>query len=502
MSKTIEALDAEIAELAGQCYADPLRWGRVAFPWGKPGLLAKLDGPCPCQVRVLTVIGDEVRKRRFNGRDAVPPIRIAISSGHGIGKSVLFGIIDNWIKSTRPHCQGTVTANTFSQLETKTWASIQAMAKLSLTAHWFEIGAGRIYRKGAKETWFSSPQSSAEENTEAFAGQHAASSTSYYLNDECSAICDAIFEVQEGGLTDGEPMQFLFGNPTRSRGKFHRVMWGSESSRYIPITIDSRECPLTNKPLIQEWLDDYGEDSDFFRVRVRGLPPSASDSQFIPADLVKTAQTRTAWSMPDEPLVIGVDFSWGGEDANCVRFRSGLDARSIPPVYVTGEASRDPNTMVMKLSEILNRTYDGKQVEMAFLDSAGIAGPVAMRLRQLGHTNIQEVNFGAHSPDQKYKLMRSYMWGRMKQSLLDGLAIDSGKGLTEDLTAPGYSLTSKTEVLLEKKEKIRLRIEHSTDDGDALALTFAADVISDAVSRRQYRKIPRQIIEGSGGWMR
>jgi len=198
-----EQTELELADFVGRYYADPLGWARVAFPWGQ-GILAKLNGPCPCQVKILTVLGEEVRKRRFNGRDAVPPIRIAVSSGHGIGKSVLFGIIDNWIKSTRPNSQGTVTANTYTQLETKTWAMIQAMAKLSLTAHWYEIGAQRIYRKLAKETWFSSPQSCGEENSEAFAGQHAASSTSYYLNDECSAIPDVIFEVQEGGLTDGE----------------------------------------------------------------------------------------------------------------------------------------------------------------------------------------------------------------------------------------------------------------------------------------------------------
>jgi hypothetical protein len=28
-------------------------------------------------------------------------------------------------------------------------------------------------------------------------------------------------------------------------------------------------------------LDDYGEDSDFFRVRVRGLPPTADELQYI-----------------------------------------------------------------------------------------------------------------------------------------------------------------------------------------------------------------------------
>lgn len=49
-------------------------------------------------------------------------------------------------------------------------------------------------------------------------------------------------------------MIFAFGNPTRSQG--------------VP-------------PQIAEWVTDYGEDSDFVRVRVRGLPPVASDLHFI-----------------------------------------------------------------------------------------------------------------------------------------------------------------------------------------------------------------------------
>jgi hypothetical protein len=476
LAKSPIEVERELAEFVGEFYADPLGYARAFFPWGEPGLLAKLKGPCPCQVKVLTVLGEAVRERRFNGKDAVKPIRIAVSSGHGIGKSILFGIIDKWIKDTRPHSQGTATANTYTQLETKTWAAIQSMAKLSLTAHWFEIGANRIYRKGAKETWFSSPQSCSEENSEAFAGQHSATSTSYYLNDECSAIADIIFEVQEGGLTDGESMQFLFGNQTRSTGKFHRVMSGAEGDRYIRITIDSRECPLTNKEQIQEWITDYGEDSDFVRVRVRGLAPNASDSQFIPQDLVLAAQKRNGVWLRTDPLIAGVDLSWGGSDFNTVRFRRGMDAKSIPPVRIPGELTRDPNVMVMKLAEILDREYDGARVSMMFIDSAGICGPVANRLRELGYKNIQEVNFGAHSLSPKYAFMRSYMWGQMKEALQSGLAIDSSKELLEDLTAPGYALTSRTEVLLEKKEKIRERIGHSVDDGDSLCLTFSAKV--------------------------
>jgi hypothetical protein len=84
-------------------------------------------------------------------------------------------------------------------------------------------------------------------NSEAFAGQHAATSTSFYVFDEASGVPDKIHEVAEGGLTDGEPMFFQFGNPTRSRGAFHRATFGSERNLWIVRCIDSRSCKFSNK---------------------------------------------------------------------------------------------------------------------------------------------------------------------------------------------------------------------------------------------------------------
>ncbi len=477
-------IQREVARFVGQYYSDPLGFARSCYKWDT-GPLKGFPGPCSCQVKILAILGEEIRKRKFDGVSPVKPIRIAVSSGHGIGKSALVAMLDNFIKSTRPGSIGTVTANTFSQLETKTWARIREWTKRCLTGPWFTVTSSSSYVEGEKESWFSAPQSCKEENSEAFAGQHAVTATSFYVFDEASAIPDSIFEVAEGGLTDGEPMIFLFGNPTRSTGKFFRVVFGSEKHRWRTVIIDSRDCPLSNKEQIAEWIEDYGEDSDFVRVRVRGLPPKASDSQFIPRDWVEAAQKRRAAVLPDEPLIAGCDLAWGGADFNTIRFRCGHDARNIPPIRVAGELTRDPSVMVMKLAEVLTQKWNGKKVHTLFLDSAGICGPVAARLRQMGYKNIVEVNFGSHSLNPKYAFRRSYMWGQLKEWLPQG-SIDRDTNLEEDLTTPGYKLTNKTEILLEKKDQIIKRIGHSTDDGDALALTFAMPVKAPAA------QIPRR----------
>jgi hypothetical protein len=71
-----------------------------------------------------------------------------------------------------------------------------------------------------------------------------------------------------------------------------RGRWQQQRHRWNTRQIDSRSVAITNKPLLNGWVADYGEDSDFVRVRVRGIFPRASSTQFIGRDLVDGAVAR------------------------------------------------------------------------------------------------------------------------------------------------------------------------------------------------------------------
>jgi hypothetical protein len=295
-------------------------------------------------------------------------------------------------------------------------------------------------------------------------------------------------------------MIFAWGNPTRNTGKFHRIVFGSERDRWKQKIIDSRTAKFTNKVLLDEWINDYGEDSDFVRVRVRGIAPRAGELQYIDQERVWQAQQRiAASSFADEPLVCGFDvagrggmFSMagarsdgGGEGAskrdtggsgawNVIAFRRGLDAKTIPAVRISGEDTRDRSVMLAKLTEILSDRRPGRRVAMMFVDSA-FGAPYVERLRQMGYDNVVEVNFGAPSHDRHQANMRAYMWSRMKEWLLKG-AIPADNILETDLTGPGYHLNKSEQLVLESKQDMVKRGIASPDYADALALTFAAFV--------------------------
>jgi hypothetical protein len=482
------AIDAELEEFVGQFYDDPLGFVECCYPWpihGEPG-------PDAWQRMVLTEVGDAVKARAFDGANAVLPIREAISSGHGIGKSVLIAWVVDWLMSTRKNARGTVTANTNDQLEAKTWASIRAWTALCLTAHWFEINSQIMYRKGARATWFCTPQSCAEENSEAFAGQHAKDSSSFYLFDEASAIPPKIWEVAEGGLTDGEPFWFAFGNPTRNTGKFYEAVFGIRRDRWTTHIIDSRTCKFANKALIDEWIADYGEDSDFVKVRVRGLPPSADEAQYVDWDRIQKAQKRAVDVLGDEPLIAGVDVSGGGSAWTVCRFRRGNDARSEPAIRISGERSRDRNHVISVLAERLSRG----DVAAVFIDTA-FGAAVCERLRIMGYKQVHEVDFGGESPDPGCVNMRAHMHKRNKEWLVTGAIPADDHRLSSDIAKPGYHLNQKNKLVIESKKSMQDRGEASPDDGDAHILTFARPVVK---APRRPTMSPGYPVTGANSW--
>jgi hypothetical protein len=305
--------------------------------------------------------------------------------------------------STRPRSRGTVTANTFSQLSTKTWAAIQHWSRLLINRHWFQVTGDSMYFRDQKESWAVSALSCKEENSEAFAGQHAADSTSFYIFDEASAVPEKIWEVA-GGLSDGEPMFFTFGNPTRNTGKFQRITFGSERERWIKFSVDSRTSKFANKELIAEWVEQYGEDSDFLHVRVRGECPRVGSPQLIPNEIVAAARKYTASALRSLPKILAVDVARFGDDRTVIGLRHGRQFRILAKL-------RGADTV-----ETANRVIEAMKAEdpeAAVVDGDGLGAGVVDQLKHLGWgRKLHEFHGGARPLDvNKYFNRRAEVWG-------------------------------------------------------------------------------------------
>lgn len=488
--------DDQIDEILAACYADPLRYVMQVMPWTTDANIQQVKlpaeyrsrfksdyGPDKWACEYLEHLGRDVKARGFDGKHAVDPIQYTTASGHGIGKSVMVGWLTKWIMDTRPFCRGTITANTADQLKSKTWAEVGKWHALSLTSHRFHYSSGRgsmslVHKEYPKE-WFCNAQTCREENSEAFAGQHAANSTSFYIFDEASAIPGKIFQVRGGGLTDGEPMTFDFGNPTRNSGDFYENCEGSQSHRYRFFQIDSREVQISNKTYIDRLIQDYGEDSDYVRVRVKGQFPSAGSIQFIPTGDVNDAQMRELHRDKYAPLVLGVDVAGQGGDDSVIYPRMGMDARSFTPWRYKG---LDTVQLVGKVIEAI-AFFRGLGIKVAaiFIDAGGLGQGVYDQLNHLGYRPT-DVQFGGRATDGRaYRRKGDEIWGTMRDALHTRLCLPApgdavSLDLKSQLTAREYGLTDGGQIHLEQKRVMRERGVGSPDIADALALTFAQEV--------------------------
>jgi len=460
---------------------DPLGFVLASYPWGVEGtLLEDYSEPDTWQVELLRKLGDRLKSGANDGATA-SAIREATKAGHGVGKSALVSWLIQWFASTRPHPQIVVTANTQTQLRTKTWRELSKWHNVLRNKHWFTWTATSFYLTEHPETWAAHAIPWSINNADAFAGTH--DENVLIIFDEASGIDKAIWDTAEGAMTTPGAMWCSFGNPTRNSGAFYDC-FNRFSHRWGNNTVDSRFAMMANRSQIDEWISDYGFDSDFVRVRVRGEFPVAGSSQLIRRDAIEAAMVE---DIPDEavegqPLILGVDVARFGDDESVLYMRRGRK-HSEPLAY--------KGVDTMGLADIVSEAILEHSPDAVFVDGGGVGGGVVDRLRQLGHM-VDEVNFGLTSfhlldPD-KYANKRAECWDLMRKHIEDGCDIPNDPDLLEQLIAQEYMFDSKNKMLLVAKKDMKKHGLPSPDRADALALTFARPVVPSSRRKRKGKR--------------
>lgn len=475
------AIDYEkqlVDDIAGFTH-DPYGFVKFAFPWGS-GVL-KDKWPEKWQIDILKEVG--------KGLGINQVIQIAVASGHDIGKSALVAWLILWAMSTCEDTRGIVTANTESQLRTKTWPELAKWHRLAINSHWFDCTATAIIstNKSHEKTWRIDAIPWSERNSEAFAGLHNKGKRAILLFDEASAIADTIWEVSEGAMTDEgtELIWSVFGNPTRNIGRF-RECFRKFKHRWITKQIDSRTVSLANKKKIDQWIEDYGIDSDFVKVRVRGMFPSMSTLQFISTDDVDRALGKHL--RPDQyewaPKILTLDNAWEGDDDGVIGLRQGLAFKILRTF-----AKNDNDIQVATLLATLE---DQENADAVFIDAGYGTGVVSAG--KSWKRDWKLVWFAEKSSDPGCFNKRADMWKQMRDWLKDGGAIPDDKVLYQDLIS--VETVGRTDGLIQLKSKKDMKADGlpSPGRGDALALSFAYPVQTKQKPRTQ-RKNEQQAEE-------
>lgn len=425
------------------------------------------------QKRVLESIA---RKRR----------RIALRSGHRVGKTMLLAIVSIWHLVTKYPQKTIVTAPTAGQLFDSLFAEIMTLSKRlpSFIRDLFNFFTDSIELKADKDGSFLSARTASPDNPESFQGIHSAHVL--FIWDEASGIDERLFNAARGSMAAPNAIQILAGNPVRLNNTFHRA-FTVNAELYERFAISSVGLKTVDPDFIKEVADTFGDESNEYRIRVLGEFPDTEDESFIPATLVRAARARDIVAAPLSAVVYGVDPARQGDDRTVISRRVGLHVIENQFTFIkkntmqiVGEivalADQDRNRLIQEFKDAGRPLHFLPPVPAAVVvDVIGIGAGVVDRLIELDF-NVIATNVSETATSEPFcHRERDAVWKRFKNWLEAGRCrIPDDDILQTELTAPHYDYDSNGVLKIESKKEVKKRGLRSPDKADSAMLTLMA----------------------------
>lgn len=429
--------------------------------------------------------------------------RVAVKSGHKVGKSTSAVILALWRVCTRKRARVIMTSSSGRQVKAILWKELRRVYHAAP----YDIGgtlhrvpdAGLQFDDGREIIGFSTQE---PEKMAGFSGPDI-----LFIVDEASGVEEAIFEAIEGnraGDSDedgGGADVVLFSNPTRTSGTFFDA-FHSKRDLWHTLTISSEESPnveagrtvipgLAGLKWITEKLQDWGRDSSLYQVRVLGNFPQQGSNVVVPLALVEASQRL--WVDPEAPpeididgeeieaeplddtrLELGVDPARFGDDESVIAPRRGRHIYHLRAFQgIDGvELARE----VVRVIRALRR--EGDPLPRVKVDSVGLGASCADQLRHHrgpdGEPELEliEVNSAARATTDDHHRLRDQLWFAVTDWLSEGGLLPPDDKLARDLIAPTYGFDAQNKLLVEPKKITKKRLGHSPDRADAVALSI------------------------------
>ena len=405
--------------------------------------------------------------------------RLAVRAGHGVGKSTFESWAVLWFLFTRPYPKVIATAPSRQQLIDILWPEISKwMEHAPILKQYFDWQKTRIVMTQAPERWFASARTA--NKPENFAGIHE--DHVLIVCDEASGIKDAIYEVAEGALTTFDAKLILCGNPTQLSGEFYDA-FHRRRHLYETMHVSCLDSPRVTQEYIDNLKQKYGEDSQVYKVRVKGDFPDAEPDVFIPLPVVEAATMRDVCEYADngdpllegQPIQMGVDVSRFGNDEAVIYYRVGPYV--FPPLIFHSVRTTELSGQIIKLGRELMERWRRPDVTVV-IDEGAMGGGVIDEVVDVvgshlypGHWNVVPFLFGGKGDDVcDDQATVAYKYARER---LPELHIPDDDRTIAQLTTRKYKVTWKGgKFKLESKDDYKKRYpeEGSPDRADAFVL--------------------------------
>jgi phage terminase large subunit len=448
---------------------------------------------------------------------ARPRSRVAVASGHKVGKSALAALAALWFYCSYPDARVVMSSVTARQVDQILWREVKKMLKRAgrcalcrARDPWgfsrcedceavrpIPEEPGGLARTGLRSEDFRELVGFTAKEAEAVAGISGANLL--YVLDESSGIPDEIHEAIDGNRAGGARV-LMISNPTRTEGRFFHAFHAGKDF-WTPFVISSEDSPnvLAGCELIpglasREWVDEmkheWGEDSPLYLVRVKGKFCLNEAGKIVSLHAITEAQERwkdhaealaaavAAGKPIDETgtLQIGIDPAGDGEggDETAMAVRRG---QRIARLCVWRGLTEDAHVVhVLNLLQEHRRRREGPPI--VTVDREGRIGyEVYLRLRAHAERYPGSMQvFGVRASDKAHRQAHIYdrardeLWGNLAAWLRAGGALLEDAKLEKEIHAPKWHHAVNGRLKATPKEELRKELGRSPDRADAVAL--------------------------------
>lgn len=406
--------------------------------------------------------------------------RVAVRSGHKIGKSTSAAALSLWWLHTRPRATVVMTSASYRQVKGILWKELKRLSREAPIPLGGRLAddpeTGLQIADGREIVGISTKE------PERMAGYSGANLL--FILDEASGIPEPIFEAIEGNRAGGAQL-VMFSNATKTSGTFYDA-FHSKAEYWHRIHVSSEETPnatgrgdpipgLATAAWIEEKRKEWGEESALYQVRVRGNFPAQGERAVIALVLVTDAVGR--WDddaaegdervpVPqDGRLHLGVDVARFGDDESVVMPRRGL---LVSPARVFSQL--DGPALAGETLKVARELRKLGEIPKVKVDVIGVGASCYDVLARSKEVEAVPVNVSESATAEGYHALRDQLWGGMRDFLKGGGAIPDDARLQAELVAPEYKFDAQGRMKVESKDEMKKRLGRSPDRADALAL--------------------------------
>lgn len=484
----------------GRYRDDPVRFAREVLgvePWSR-------------QIEILEAIRDNDR--------------VAVSSGHKVGKSNTAGLAALWFYDSFDDARVVATCVTARQIDEILYREIKKLVAQS--GHCVDCRResearvkrreaplpkpcrhsviisdvpGKLARTGLTGEGFRQFRGFTAREKEAVAGTSGA--RILYLVDEASGVPDEIYEAIAGNMAADGSKVALFSNPTQAEGEFFEAFHGKKARFYKALRVSSEETPnviagreivpgLAGKRYIEEKRIEWGEDSPLYKIRIKGEHVLDASAKIISVHLIGAAEERWEDAPSIGRLHFGIDVAGesGDGDEIAIAVRRGTKLLELH----TWQGLTDEGILVQLLGLLKQHREERELIPIACYDELG---PIGVRFGRVVRAHLERhpedfLAFGLRSSElgrepQQYWHIRDELWANLRDWLRRDGAIMSDDKLIKELNAPSWTIRLTGQAQATDKKELRKILGRSPDRADALALAVWEPSILDTPRPRE-----------------